>query len=95
MILEAFSTYLKTNTDKNSILLLNEWIKLKIKEPSFDKISNVIKNEIYLCKTQNKKILLIGKRESGRKLLKALYNYAISFEQYKIAKEKHEKNLKK
>ncbi len=91
MILKEFSKYLRENTDKNSVELLNEWILERINRPSLDKVDNILKAELYYAKNNNNRTLIIAKSDSGRTLINALYNFALSFEQYKLAKFLHEK----
>lgn len=91
MILKEFSEYLQQNIDKSSVLLLNEWLKEKIETPARTNIDRVIQTEIYIAKNKMQDTLLIGKSDSGRKLIKVLYNFALSFEQQKIARFLHDK----
>ena len=91
MILKEFSKYLQENKDKSSVNLLNEWIIERINRPSLDKVDNILKTELYFAKNNNDKTLIIAKSESGRTLLNALYNFSLSFEQYKLAKFLHDK----
>ncbi len=91
MILKEFSEYLQQNIDKSSVLLLNEWLKEKIETPARTNIDRVIQTEIYIAKNKLQDILLIGKSDSGRKLIKVLYNFALSFEQQKLARFLHDK----
>ncbi len=91
MILKEFSKYLQENKNKNSINLLNEWLTERLTKPSLNKVDNVIKTELYYAKNNNGKTLIIAKSETGRTLINALYNFALSFEQYKMAKFLHDK----
>ncbi|MCD7780038.1 MAG: hypothetical protein LUH05_05130 [Candidatus Gastranaerophilales bacterium] len=91
MILKEFSKYLQKNKDKNSVNLLNEWIIERITRPSLDKVDNILKAELYYAKNNNGKTLIIAKSDTGRTLLNALYNFSLSFEQYKLAKFLHDK----
>ena len=91
MILKEFSKYLQENKEKNSVNLLNEWIIERLQRPSLDKVDNILKAELYFAKNNNNKTLIIAKSESGRTLLNALYNFSLSFEQYKLAKFLHDK----
>lgn len=91
MILKEFSKYLQENKDKNSVNLLNDWIKERLLRPSLDKVDNILKAELYFAKNKNNKTLIIAKSETGRTLLNALYNFSLSFEQYKLAKFLHDK----
>ena len=91
MILKEFSKYLQDNREKNSVLLLNEWLIEHLMQPSLNKVDNILKTELYYAKNNNNKTLIIAKSETGRTLLNALYNFALSFEEYKKAKILHEK----
>ena len=91
MILKEFSKYLQENKDKNSVILLNEWLLNRLINPSLNKVDNIIKAELYLAKNNNDKTLIIAKSDTGRTLLNALYNFSLSFEQYKLAKFLHDK----
>ncbi len=91
MILKEFSKYLQENKEKNSVNLLNEWIIERLKRPSLDKADNILKAELYYAENNNNKTLIIAKSETGRTLLNALYNFSLSFEQYKLAKFLHNK----
>ena len=91
MILKEFSKYLQENKDKSSVKLLNEWIIQRLETPSLNKVDIVLKTELYLAKNNNNKTLVIAKSETGRTLLNALYNFALSFEQHKLAKFLHDK----
>ena len=91
MILKEFSKYLQENKDKSSVILLNEWIIQRLETPSLNKVDIILKTELYLAKNNNNKTLVIAKSETGRTLLNALYNFALSFEQHKLAKFLHDK----
>ena len=91
MILKEFSKFLQANKDKDSVKLLNEWLIEHLNKPSLDKVDIILQTELYFAKNNNNKTLIIAKRESGRTLLNALYNFALSFEQYKMAKFLHDK----
>ena len=96
MIIKDFSDYLKQNYDcKNScVKLLLCWIKEKIEKPPITLIDKVLQKEIYLAKNDKKNgdFFLIGKSDSGRILINALYQFALSFEQQDFARKIH--NLK-
>ena len=91
MILKEFSNYLKENKEKNSVKLLNEWLIKRLKTPSLNKVDNILKTELYYCENNNKKTFIIAKSQTGRTLLNALYNFSLSFEQYKMSKFLHDK----
>ena len=91
MILKEFSKFLQKNKEKNSVNLLNEWLIERLTKPSLNKVDNVIKTELYYAKNNNGKTLIIAKSDTGRTLLNALYNFSMSYEQYKMAKFLHDK----
>lgn len=95
MILKEFSKYLQKNKEKDSVNLLNEWIIERLQRSSLEKTDIILKTELYFLKNNNGKTLIIAKSETGRTLLNALYNFALSFEEYKKAKSNHDKNQKK
>jgi len=92
MILKEFSEYLLENTDKSSVKLLYKWLKEKLEALPVSNVDKIIKTELYSAKNEYGDFLIIAKRESGRKLIHALYNFALSFEHQKIARNIH--NLK-
>ncbi len=94
MILKEFSKYLQENKERNSVILLNEWLTERLNKPSLNKADKVIQTELYFAKNNNDKTLIIAKSETGRTLINALYNFALSFEQYKLAKFLHDKKPK-
>ncbi len=95
MILKEFSKYLQKNKEKDSVNLLNEWIIERLQRSSLEKTDIILKTELYFLKNNNGKTLIIAKSETGRTLLNALYNFALSFEEYKKAKSNHDKNQNK
>ena len=48
-------------------------------------------SEIYIAKNKAEDFFMIGKSPSGRKLIDALYNFALSFEQQQYARSIHER----
>ncbi len=94
MILKEFAKFLQENKEKNSVFLMNIWLQEKLKTPTHELIGNIIQKELYLAKTKNGSFIILGKNESGRILMKTLYNFAMSYEHYKSSKEEHAKNFK-
>ena len=94
MIIKDFSQYLLKNYDgkKKTVELLAVWIKEKIENPPKSLVDKVIQKEIYLAKNKKGEFFLIGKSNSGRILINALFNFALSFEQQDYARKIH--NLK-
>lgn len=90
MILQDFSDFLKQNEEKPSVSLLYIWLKLKIESPAKTNVDRILQKEIYIAKNKAGNFLFIGKSPSGRKLLESLYNFALSFEQQKMARWIHQ-----
>lgn len=92
MILREFSKYLqKYNTEiiKNETSaskLLCEWIRRVINNPPKTNADKIVHKEIMLAENESGDFLIIGKSESGRVLIKALNNFAISYENYIMSK---------
>ena len=78
--------------EETAIFLLNKWLKEKIETPAASNVDKIIQAEIYIAKNKYNDTLLIAKSESGRKLISTLYNFALSFEQQKLARWIHYKN---
>lgn len=96
MIIKDFSDFLKINYNgsKSTVELLLIWIKNKIENPPKTLVDKILQKEIYLAKNKfsNKRneFFLIGKSNSGRILINALYNFALSFEQQDVVRKIHE-----
>lgn len=91
MIIKDFSDFLKLNYKENSttVEILSKWMKEKIENPPKSLVDKVLQKEIYLAKNKNGEFFLIGKSDSGRILINALYNFALSFEQQDYARKIH------
>ena len=91
MILKEFSDFLKNNEQKPSVSLLYAWLKMKIESPAKSNVDRILQKEIYIAKNKAGNFLFIGKSPSGRNLMECLYNFALSFEQQKMARWLHDK----
>ena len=92
MILKEFSEYLLANQDKSSVKLLYKWLREKLEVLPVTNVDKIIKAELYTAENGYGDFLIIAKRDSGRRLMQALYNFALSFEHQKVARNIH--NLK-
>ena len=86
MILKEFSDFLKNNEEKPSVSLLYIWLKMKIESPARTNVDRILQKEIYIAKNKVGNFLFLGKSPSGRNLMQSLYNFALSFEQQKMAR---------
>jgi len=90
MIIREFAQYVQGfNAEIPSLILLNKWLKEKLSRPAKTKVEKIIHNEIGLLKNKRGEFVLIGKNQSGRILLEALYNYTQSYDQHKFSKWIH------
>lgn len=100
MILKEFSKYIQTKDNdiihKNSSAakILCDWIKLVINKNPKGHVDKIVHKEIMLAQNKADDYFIIAKSESGRVLLKALYNYAQSYEHYILSKWLIDKNPK-
>lgn len=92
MILKAFSEYLQSNNDKiisnqkTTTKLLCEWIKFVINKNPKNHVDKIVHKEIMLAENKSGDFFIVGKSKSGRVLVKALYNFALSYENYIMQK---------
>ncbi len=88
MILNEFSKYLQTrNNDITSgsstcTKILCDWIKVVINKNPKNHVDKIVHKEIMLAQNKSGDYLIVGKSDSGRVLVNALYNYALSYEHY-------------
>ena len=92
MILNEFSKYIQSrNTDiienkATGTKILCDWIELVINKNPKNHVDKIVHKEIMLAKNKSGDFVIVGKSESGRVLVNALYNYALSYEQYILNK---------
>ena len=92
MILKAFSVYLQQHKEdiiKNKTTatkLLCAWIKDILHKIPRKHVEKIVHTEIMLAENKAGDFLIVGKSPSGRVLVKALYNYALSYEHYILTK---------
>ena len=92
MILREFATYLQSKNDDiianktTTTKLLCEWIKFVINKNPKKHVDKIVHKEIKLAQNKSGDFFIVGKSESGRILVKALYNFAMSYEHYILSK---------
>lgn len=92
MILNEFSKYIQSrNADiienkATGTKILCDWIELVINKNPKNHVDKIVHKEIMLAKNKSRDFVIVGKSESGRVLVNALYNYALSYEQYILNK---------
>ncbi len=90
MIIKEFSKYIQTfNADVPAIMLLSDWVREKISKKPENNVDKIIQKEIACMKNKRGFFMLIGRSDSGRKLLEALYEYALSYDNHKFSKWVH------
>ena len=92
MILQKFSKFLQSKNEEiisgktTATKLLCEWIRFVINKNPKNNVDKIVHKEILLAENKSGDFLIIGKSESGRVLTKALYNFALSYENYIMQK---------
>lgn len=92
MIIKEFSKYLQERNDKlvandtTATKLLCEWIQYVIYKNPKNHVDKIVHREIMLADNKSGDFLIVGKSESGRVLVNALYNFALSYENYIMSK---------
>ena len=88
MILKEFSTYIQSRKEEitcgktSATKILCDWIKLVITKNPKDHVDKIVHTEIMLAENKIEDFFIVGKSESGRTLVNALYNFALSYEHY-------------
>ncbi len=92
MILTAFSKYLQEHNEEliqnktTASKLLCEWIKYVIYKNPKNNVDKIVHREILLAQNDSGDFLIVGKSDSGRTLVNALNNFALSYENYLMSK---------
>lgn len=92
MLLAEFSKYIIsrkeeiTSGEKSAVCILTDWIRNTLNTEPLRHWQKIIHTEIMLVQNSYNEFLITGKSDSGRILINALYNYALSYEHYIIAK---------
>ena len=98
MILSEFSKYIQSineyivSNKATGTKKLSDWSELVINKNPKNNVDKIVHKEIMLAKNKSNDFLIVGKSESGRVLVNALYNYALSYEHYILNKWLTDKN---
>ena len=91
MILKSFSDFLKKQEGISATKALFLWLCSRKNSHPTENVDKIINTELYFAKNRCNDVLIIAKSDSGRTMLKALYNFSLSYEQYKLAKWLHQR----
>ena len=92
MILSEFAKYIQEFDDDiisnktTATKLLCEWIKLVINKNPKNHADKIVHKEIMLAQNPQGDFIIVGKSDSGRILVNALSNYAISYENFLMSR---------
>ncbi len=92
MILQDFSNFLQLHNEEllthktTPLELLHVWLEKIINKNPKNNIEKIIHKEVLFCKNQMGDYLIVGKSDSGRALVKALIEFAKSYDNYNHAK---------
>ena len=87
MILQYFSDFIKTENKEPTLGVLFEWLKERISTPAACHEDKIIQAELFWGINARGDYCLIGKSETGRNLIKSLYNFILSFEHLEDARK--------
>ncbi len=101
MILTHYAKYLQehnlelTTHKTTAIELLHSWLETIINKNPKTNTEKIVHREIMFAKNPQGDYLIVGKSDSGRKLIKTLINFAKSYENHLYAQwlEQAEKSL--
>lgn len=88
MILKEFSTYIQSRKEEitqnktTAVKILCDWIRFVITKNPKNHVDKIVHTEIMFAQNEIGDYFIVGKSESGRKLVNALYNFALSYEHY-------------
>lgn len=92
MIIKEFAKFLQLHnselmTHKTTPLeLLHVWLESVINKNPKNHVEKIVHKEIMYCKNNEGDYLIVGKSDSGRILVKALIEFAKSYDNYNNAK---------
>ncbi len=92
MILSEFSKFLQSHNDEllthktSPLELLHVWLEQITNKNPKSNVEKIVHREILFCKNNEGDYLIIGKSDSGRKLVNALIEFAKSYDNYNHAK---------
>ena len=92
MILAEYAKFLQEHNNEllahktTPLELLHKWIYSLIGKNPKNNIEKIVHKEILYAQNNNGDYLIIGKSDSGRKLVTALINFAKSYDNYNHAK---------
>ncbi len=90
MILKAFSEYMQQiNADIPAVVLLSAWLREKLQKPPQNNVERILHHEISLFKSRKGFFLMVARSDSGRNLIEALYEFALSYENHRFSKWVH------
>ena len=92
MILSEFAKYLKEydnaiiSNKTTATKILCEWIKYVINKNPKNHVDKIVHHEIMLAQNPQGDFIIVGKSDSGRILVDALSNYALSYENFLMSR---------
>lgn len=103
MIIEAFAKYLQSSgPEQSAVSVLVRWLWERLTLPAQNNVDRVIKHEISIERggapvnsksteeySADSRYTFVALSDSGSRLLKSLYEYAMSYEQQKWARWVH------
>ena len=100
MILSEFSKYLQqfdeeiTENKTSASKVLCQWIRTVVLKNPKNNVDKIIHREITFAQNKEGDFLIVGNSPSGRVLVNALYNYALSYENFLMSRQLDNKKTK-
>ena len=91
MIIKAFANALHLQENVEPCEFLQIWLKKILSKAPQDHVENVIHTEFFLQKTSDDTIIVASNSKTGQNLLKSLYNFCLSYENFLFARWLHKK----
>jgi hypothetical protein len=100
VIIEAFAKYLQAAPpEQSAVSVLVRWLWERLSMPAQNNVDRVIKHEVRVKQGESEtegdtnngdtRFVFVPQSESGSRLLKSLYEYAMSYEQQKWSRWVH------
>ncbi len=92
MILSEFAKYLQEYDNEiisnktTATKILCKWIKYVINKNPKNHVDKIVHHEIMLAQNPQGDFIIVGKSDSGRVLVDALSNYALSYENFLMSR---------
>jgi len=93
VIIKAFAEALQEEGNREPCNFLQSWLKKILSKKPSNHVENVIHTEFFLQKTEQNTTIVASNSKTGKELLKSLYNFCLSYENFLFARWLHKKKV--